>query len=140
MYIPSYSIKNDLPSLMDVCFKSKRKITPIISRFTHLVPKCVYCREVAALGRSLAAVGGRLEALLVAAASQGLDQEALTSSTILTGPALTITAHRMLPSAANTCLLPTVSPSAAEASLWLGNHLFHVDLCRGSYGHFYCMQ
>ena len=44
------------------------------------------CREVAALGRSLAAVGGRLEALLLAAASQGQEEETLTSSTILTGP------------------------------------------------------
>lgn len=44
---------------------------------------------MAALGRSLAAVGGRLEALLVAAASQGLEQKAPSSSTILTGRALT---------------------------------------------------
>ncbi|KAL3150452.1 hypothetical protein ABBQ32_000282 [Trebouxia sp. C0010 RCD-2024] len=42
-------------------------------------------REVAALGRSLAAVGGRLEALLVAAASQGLEEQTLSSSTILAG-------------------------------------------------------
>lgn len=51
---------------------------------------CVaYCREVAALGRSLAAVGGRLESLLIAAASQGLQEEPLTSSSILSGPAPT---------------------------------------------------
>lgn len=54
----------------------------------HPVQRCADCREVAALGRSLAAVGGRLEALLVAAASQGPDQEALSSATILTGPLL----------------------------------------------------
>ena len=62
---------------------------------THLVQRRAGCREVAALGRSLAAVGGRLEALLVAAASQDLDQEPLISSTILTGPALTITTSRL---------------------------------------------
>lgn len=49
--------------------------------------KAADCREVAALGRSLAAVGGRLEALLVAAASQGLEEQTLSSSTILAGPA-----------------------------------------------------
>lgn len=82
-----------------------------LSKSPHLVQRCADCREVAALGRSLAAVGGRLEALLVVAASQGLDQEALTSSTILTGPALTSTTCRVLPIAAVTCLLPTVSIS-----------------------------
>ncbi|KAL0053131.1 hypothetical protein WJX82_001373 [Trebouxia sp. C0006] len=42
-------------------------------------------REVAALGRSLAAVGGRLDSLLVAATSQGLRDQAGTPETILTG-------------------------------------------------------
>ena len=52
--------------------------------------RCVCCREVAALGRSLAAVGGRLESLLVAAVSQGLQEQPLTSSSILSGPAPTL--------------------------------------------------
>ena len=72
---------------------------------THLIQRCAECREVAALGRSLAAVGGRLEALLVAASSQGLEQEALTSSTILAGPALIVTTCRVLHPAAVICLL-----------------------------------
>ncbi len=45
-------------------------------------------REVAALGRSLAAVGGRLDSLLVAATSQGLSDQAGTPETILTGTSL----------------------------------------------------
>lgn len=45
-------------------------------------------REVAALGRSLAAVGGRLDSLLVAATSQGLSDQAVTPETILTGTSL----------------------------------------------------
>lgn len=103
---------------------------------THLIQRCADCREVAALGRSLAAVGGRLEALLVAAASQGLDQEPLTSSTILTGSALTIiiTASRLQPSLAlcQQCLL-----QLQRLHRCLGNRSFHVGLCRsgsdGSY-------
>ncbi len=47
-----------------------------------------HCREVAALGRSLAAVGGRLDSLLVAATSQGLSDQAGTPETILTGTSL----------------------------------------------------
>lgn len=73
------------PSLMFVSLKEGTPKQRIMS-LVHPVQRCAGCREVAALGRSLAAVGGRLEALLVAAASQGPDQEALTSSTILTGP------------------------------------------------------
>ncbi|KAL0029799.1 hypothetical protein WJX77_000735 [Trebouxia sp. C0004] len=42
-------------------------------------------REVAALGRSLAAVGGRLDSLLVAATSQGLSDQAVTPEIVLTG-------------------------------------------------------
>ena len=43
------------------------------------------CREVAALGRSLAAVGGRLDSLLVAASSQSRSNQAVTSATVLSG-------------------------------------------------------
>lgn len=105
-YIPSYSTKDPFSPLMDACFNRERTTTQTLQHLTHLVWTCsklhkvvsivfryrdaintyTDCREVAALGRSLAAVGGRLEALLVAAASQGLDQAALTCSTILAGP------------------------------------------------------
>ena len=46
------------------------------------------CRQVAALGRSLAAVGGRLDSLLVAATSQDHSEQAVTPETILTGAGL----------------------------------------------------
>lgn len=66
-------------------YARRKNPTQRVKCLVYPVQRCAGCREVAALGRSLAAVGGRLEALLVAAAGQGPDQEALTSATILTG-------------------------------------------------------